>query len=131
MLSWCSTTSKTDIESQENCSKKANEFFIQNTNEYDRVYQNYTYQNHYNKRLNKCFVLIIWGKQKDIEYHETLYDAYENKELGNLSTAMQIAGLCGLEINEKYKTCKHFGKDGYASEAIDEFNNLIKIYMND
>jgi hypothetical protein len=96
---------------QEDCSKRANEIFMKNTGEYAKTYQGYTYTNHYNKKMSKCFVLI-YGGDWTTEYHATMYNAYDNKELGGIHTAGKFAGLCGLEINGSYKACEDVNKEG-------------------
>lgn len=116
------------VGSKENCSKQANEVFVKNTDEYERTYQNYNYTNHWNEKMGECFVLITGGDLAT-EYHATLYNAYDNKDLGGIHTAGKIAGLCGLEVGGSYKTCEHFGKEGYVMQAREEFDNLAKVYM--
>lgn len=127
-LTFISKNNNGIIISQKSCSEKASEVFTNNTDEYERTYQNYTYTNHFSEKTGKCFVLITGGDLAT-EYHAVLYNAFDNKELGGVHTAMKMPGLCGLEINGSYKTCEHFGKEGYVTEAVNEFNDLAKVYM--
>jgi len=87
-------TAKEDYELQERCGKRADELFkreygnsgITNTKDGQALAG---YRNHYNKKLNKCFLLLTY---RDIPYKDkkkasstlmTLYDINENKEYGS------------------------------------------------
>ena len=71
--------SKTEeYELQEKCGKKASEFFVQNFNTAAN-----SYINHYNAKLNKCFVLVTGRGEKGI-YRQYLYDVNENKIHGDV-----------------------------------------------
>lgn len=135
MLSGCSNSSSTNIVAQEKCSKSAKDFFssyMDKQGDYDKEYRknSYNFTNHYDQKLNKCFVLITDDNQP-YEFHKILYDIYENKEWGGVHTAGQIAGLCGVKIGDSYKTCEHVMKDNSALTSIEEFNNLVKQYMEE
>ena len=69
------TASKTeDYELQEKCERRAKERFKE---EFDLV--RYAYQNHYNKRLNKCF---MWVWSLDGARVQYLYDVNEKQDYG-------------------------------------------------
>lgn len=81
-----STTSKEDLEMQEKCAKAAKEFFNSMGTD-DGVASGY--ECHYNKRVNKCFILIkseFMANFKDTPnmHTETLYDVLANKQYGIL-----------------------------------------------
>ena len=68
-----------EIVNQQNCSKKAEEFYLKNKDSNIAWLNGSYYTNHFNKDMNKCFV-IIKGGNLNTEYHSALYDIYENKE---------------------------------------------------
>ena len=84
-------TQKDDYELQEKCEKRCEEYFKEDYgNGFDEDgISNYTY--HYNKKLNKCFILItstefirnMENKIQNIRI-KTLFDLNENKEYGSL-----------------------------------------------
>lgn len=73
----------TNLDLQDKCAKKAKEFFTeQYTDEKD-----YSYENHFNKKLNKCFVVIYSTKVswEIIWTHKSIFDAYEWKTYADYS----------------------------------------------
>lgn len=111
------------IELQEKCSKGANDFFnsyVDKQDAYDKEYRknSFSFTNHYNLKLNKCFVLIT-DDNEPYQFHKTLFDVYENKEWGGIHIADKTIGICGVQVEDIYKTCKSKG----------EFNDLTKQYM--
>jgi hypothetical protein len=83
------------------------------------------YASHYNKKLDKCFVLISWtitiGGQTQIV--QDLWNAIEQKEIGYYYSAM-----VGLSWKNDEKGCK-VGDTICHSKA--EFETLIKPYMEE
>jgi hypothetical protein len=91
------------------------------------------YENHYNKELNKCFIVV---ENTDAKYaptiwtNKSLFDAYEGKSYGEYSWH--------TVKDKKYWevapfTCKVVmpsGDDKYCA-SNDEFEELIKGYMKD
>lgn len=123
---------QTGMLNQQNCSQQADAVFkayMIKMGDYEREYNSnhYSYENHYNSQINGCFVLITNNTEND--YSSVLYNAYENKELGGVYTAMNIAGLCGLHIGNSYKECQSVRKEGMATIAEGEFYDLGKFYM--
>ena len=90
--------------------------YMKKQGEYAQDYQSskYQYSNHYNQKLNKCFINIIYNNEP-YEYHSTIYDIYENKDWGGIYTAGETVGICGLQK----QTCKNKF----------EFNNLTQPLM--
>jgi hypothetical protein len=114
LLGGCSYQgTKTNLELQDNCSIKAKDFYTGyiEDNGYDQ--NNTNYVNHYNKKLNKCFIIVT--NEGDLGFHKVLYDVYENKEWGGIHAEGTVIGLCGVQD----KTCK----------SREEFNNLVMQYM--
>jgi hypothetical protein len=69
------TASKTeDYELQEKCARRAKERFKE---EFD--FMHYAYQNHYNKKMNKCF---MWVWSLDGARVQYLYDVNEKQDYG-------------------------------------------------
>jgi hypothetical protein len=118
-------------ELQERCSKRAEERFKKEypstivSNKDGTLMVNYT--NHYNRRLNKCFVVltaisipenketkVMFGVSRD----KTLWDINENKQYGAFSEFSK-SGLVQCEVMEKH--CN--------SES--EWDALVKPYMED
>ena len=107
------TTSKEDYELQEQCGKRSEEFFRKKF----KYSKPFLHQNHYNKKLNKCFILARY-----LDEQKYLYDVNENKRYGvfykNPSTPKEIDFvLC--EVLEK--ECK----------SVSEFDSLVKPYMKE
>jgi hypothetical protein len=101
-------------ELQEQCVKRSKEYFkkeygngIINGGVGERLISNYT--NHYNKKLNKCYILItstefIKNKENKIENIrvKTLFELNENKEYGSLIKFENNNELINCRILEKY-----------------------------
>lgn len=91
------------------------------------------YENHYNAKLNKCFVSV---QNTDAKYaptiwtHKTLFDAYEGRTYGDYHWH--------TVKDKKYwevppfmcKVVRPSGDDQYC-KSDDEFEKLIKTYMED
>ncbi len=98
----------------ERCGKSAKDFYEQKG--FDQILAGkssyHEYQNHYNVRLNKCFILItgfnIVSDKDKPDTHKTLwryiYDVHENVELGemltfddNIDTCIMLGAKCNSE----------------------------------
>jgi hypothetical protein len=91
------------------------------------------YENHYNSKLNKCFIMV---QNTDATYsptiwtHKSLLDAYEGKAYGEYSWH--------TVKNKKYWEVPPFmckvvlptGEDHFC-KSDEEFEELIKVYMQD
>jgi hypothetical protein len=123
---------KDDYELQERCSKRAAERFKEDSGYFaqsdkDTKYRT-TYINHYNRKLNKCFVLfatfgVPMGK-KDIQEFGTssdksLWDINENKQYGDFFKFRASPDPIICEVSDKL--CH--------SEA--EWDSLVKTYMEE
>lgn len=117
-VSGCSNSSTTTIGLQEKCSEKAKEFF----DNYDAgVSTKDKYSNHYNEKLDKCFVLMATYNEGKAGYVEGnyLYNVYENISVG------YKAGFKG----EKPYSC-NVGESN-CDWNNEEWGKLIKPYMEE
>jgi hypothetical protein len=106
-LSGCSNSN--NLANQEKCSKKSLEFFTATGG-------GGNFSNHYNDKLNKCFIDIIdVGSQA---YSETLYDVYENKKYGGF--------YMSYEKNSEPTICWFLDK---TCQSQNEFDEFVKQYM--
>ena len=117
---------KEEYELQEKCGKRAAEIF---KNEYgngvDVAFGNTTlskFTNHYNAKLNKCFILIttsitLNGKKTTKLYSEILYDINDNKDYGSIFKY-------GSEAKPDY--CQVLDN---VCESEKEWNIIIKPFM--
>lgn len=116
---------KVDYQLQESCGKISRELFTEKYGngllQMDNQNIIVSYKNHYNKKLNKCFILVkseTIVKREIIKTLITLGDLNENKEYGRLQFTKenQLVGCALLE-------------QGCKSES--EWNLLIKPYMEE
>ena len=133
VLTWPATslaaTSKEVYELQERCGKRSEEFFeryygngILNTEDGTSITK---YRNHYNTKLNKCFVLLSFqdiphkDKSKRPSTSMTLLDINENREYAHFfqTVGEQHPWLC--EVVDKL--CSSQG----------EWNSLVYPYMEE
>jgi hypothetical protein len=105
-----------DLDLQAKCSAKAKDFF-DNYKQQNLGYNDiYGYENHYNSKLGKCYILIRGDGPNGSS--NQLWDAYENKDVAECegysgNATMNFCGYSGL--SEKYD--------------LDKFNSFIKQYM--
>lgn len=122
---------KGDYELQKKCGKQCEEYFnkeygngIINKGDGEQLISNYT--NHYNKKLNKCYILItstefIRNMENKIESIriKTLFDLNENREYGS---------FIQFENNNKPINCRILEK--YCNSEK-EWDLLVKPHMED
>ena len=129
LLYWqASVKSKSEMESfalQEKCAKNAEEFFNYFVTDLTKR-QTDEFSNHYNLKLNKCFVLIThyMGNAHGM-YTQDLYDAVEKKVYGSYAWQSQD-GKKFWEVPPI--TCEMLGKTCFSE---DEFNAFVKDYMQE
>lgn len=112
---------KEEYELQERCAKSAAEAF-RKWYESETPLRHYT--NHYNKKLNKCFILVIEttlpkDKKDSPSISKLLIDVNEQKEYGSFFMFTR---------NKEIMDCKVLGKP-YSSES--EWDALVKPYMEE
>ncbi len=124
-----------DLDLQAKCSRDARAWFNENwSRDKDTILLDFT--NHYNKKLNKCFVLV--------EYH------YNSNFAGNGGSSWTN----DMEISDVYENAKYgrFGENHYTywkptastssqviscelldqkCKTVQEFEQLVRPYMND
>ena len=123
-----SESDKKIYESQEQCEKHAAILFKK---EYGKGYEKYkdgsymsNYTNHYNSKLNKCFILINItyvpnNKEEDALIMKELRDINKNKPYGSLGRfrKQSIPISCSVEN----RICKSEG----------EWDSLVKLFMEE
>ncbi len=102
-----------DFDLQSKCSQQAKVFL--DYFEGGKSAENISYENHFNQKLNKCFVLISQFQNTAPNKIEFLFDAAEKKEYAESDSS----GYCSLLI----------GGAKCNSEA--EFNGFVSSYMSD
>jgi len=111
---------KEEYEFQDKCGQRTSEFFKKeygngiSTDKYGQMMSGY--QNHYNKKLNKCFI-IITSTSKSIKM-KNLFDFNENKELGQFVVDRNINSIDCRVFENKCKSEK-------------EWDLLVKPYMEE
>ena len=110
---------KVDYELQERCGNQTREFFKKEYGDgvttVGKGQMLSGYQNHYNKKLNKCFI-IITSTSPSMKL-KNLFDFNENKELGTFVDNKNLSMDC--RVFEK--SCK----------SEQEWDSLVKPYMEE
>jgi hypothetical protein len=120
-----------DYDLQAKCAHDSKIWFNENWGHPEKDTLLLNYSNHYNKRLNKCFIIV--------EYHhslfglswannESVWDIYENSEYGSVIVTHMIYQNPEFREEESVGSCKVYGKD---CKTLDEFDNLARPYLND
>jgi hypothetical protein len=105
------TGSKENYELQERCGIRAADFFKENRRENIGKYKIFLYRNHYNKRLNKCFIHEVFSTTVDDPcIMEVIYDVNEHF----------IYGSCGKDSTEKEKDCEARAWKTLIKETMEE-----------
>lgn len=82
-----------------------------------------SYTNHYNVKLNKCFVLMTTtshpNKKEDVLYMKELWDINENKQYGSMARFQKESTPIGCSVENRI--CKSEG----------EWDSLIKPYIEE
>jgi hypothetical protein len=118
-----------DYDLQAKCSKDAKASFNENwSREKDTILLDYT--NHYNKSMNKCFILIEYhfevGNRGSWTSDMTLWDVHENAKYGEFSEGNTVY----TKPDRTEKTVVTCEIDGKKCNAAEEFNDLVHPYMN-
>lgn len=108
---------------QQKCGKRSEEWF---KNKYGGSGDIHLmgYENHYNKKMNKCFILVSkklddYSLSIDLTQEEHLFDVDENKEYGSVVFIKGKQSTCYF-IDGKEKDCEKY-----------HWINTIHPYMND
>ena len=114
-----------DLDSQAKCGRDAKIYFHENWPS-DEKTMNLDFTNHYNRSLNKCFVLVsdlFWiKKNSQSAFISVLQDVYENDAVGQFSQTEvnspdKLEGLTLCKVADAKCT------------AVKEFNDLVHPYM--
>ena len=113
-------STKEQYQLQEQCGKRSDEWFKKKYGNEDEP--SLSYQCHYNKKLNKCFILITEDSKNKLDnkpyYRKALFDINENREYGFFF--MDDKGTnCFLMVSKK--ECK---------DRL-EYDSLVKPYMEE
>lgn len=119
-----------DFELQIKCSREAKEWFKEMfQSDKDTTFQ--TYQDHFNKKLTKCFIATEWHysmtEKGEWMNHMELWDVYENRKYGEFSEHHQ------LDLNSTPASQSSVYSCMVANQrcaAIDDFQNLVRPYMS-
>ena len=109
---------KEDYDLQERCGKRAEEYFKRDYGSGDNGDEHYNYINHYNTKLNKCFMLVTIGSLEKKLIQEKLIDINENKEYGDII----------YKLDNKQMHCMFLDK---VCRSKDEWDVLVKPYMEE
>jgi hypothetical protein len=124
-----------DYDLQAKCSRDARVWFNENwSRDKDTVLLDFT--NHYNKKLNKCFIVV--------EYHYNsnfagtgggswtndmeLSDVYENSKYGRFGENHYTYWKPTVTSSSEVISCELLDQK---CKTIEEFNGLLRPYMND
>ena len=122
------SSSKEDYGLQVRCGKQTSEFFKKEYGDGISTHKDGQmisgYQNHYNKKLNKCFIIItstVYPKDKktDVLLMKGIYDFNENKEYGSFSK---------YQNNNSPIVCILSGKKCNSEK---EWDSLVNPYMEE
>jgi hypothetical protein len=118
-------STKSDFDLQEKCSKASKDYFEKNKR---LNYSFEDYSNHYNKRQNKCFILVQGGELSEAMTMRDKYltDVFENKDIADWSHIIP-KGKKGSEVEA---TCKFLDGD-MRSCSESEFDSFVKPYMEE
>jgi hypothetical protein len=122
---------KASLELQEKCARQARQDFTQLGWDKDS-WANFS--NHYNERLNKCFVLIESTDAKTVPgtifQSKHLEDAFEGKVFGDYSWHTQ-EGKKYWEVPPSECTVTLPSREQKVCNSSEEFDELIRTYMYD
>jgi hypothetical protein len=108
-----SASAQSTLPLQARCDTQAHKAFQEDTDIFDPERKDYkaSYKNHYNVKLDRCFILESWRRE------QILFDA-DKRAYAELNTT----GLCKLTPpNEQEKNCK----------SKKDFDAFVAKYMND
>lgn len=122
-------TKKVSIDNQQYCSVMAEQYF---TKKYTNLNSenSRTYTNHFNSKLNKCFILISkFDIDSGIEIID-LYDTLENKHYGAFIGQRFCDNECGGDSGVIWSDGNDSVSPTDGAESYKEFLEKIKPFMN-
>lgn len=116
------------------CSKDAKAWFSEHWHP-DKGTKLLDFTNHYNKKENKCFIVVEYHYNSDLNPYGTswtndlsLWDIYENSQFGDFDENHYTDNVPKFNIRKEVVTCKVSGQE---CKSVDEFDNLVRPFMND
>ncbi len=142
------TKNVSDIDFQTKCATQAKSFFeylVPEPKGLNLGDANTEYTNHYNSKLNKCFILITHPQESyygDV-YTKYLYDAVEKVKYGSFEWEMLTPGTeeykssveggkllsCVISPDGNLDNNKNCSKGDLFNTSQWEFDKLVKVYM--
>ena len=121
-----------NLELQSKCSHDAKTWFNENWNRRDKDTTLLDFTNHYNKEMNKCFIVVEYhysiGDGRGSWMNDmTMWDVYENARYAQFSES-HIMAKDFLKVSDDVISCDP--PSGNKCKSIQEFNNAISSYMN-
>jgi hypothetical protein len=121
-----------DFELQQKCSNAAKNWFRENfPADKDTILLDQN--NHYNKKMNKCFVFVEYhytmGRDPSWYNDMTMWDVFENSKYASFAELHTIYPFNSkLSPEDKIITCE---VTGTKCKTLAEFNNMTHSYLND
>lgn len=103
---------KVDYQLQKQCGEDSERFFKKQYKEFGNSFNGF-YQNHYNKKLNKCFIIV---NHNDSPPFKTLFDVNESKIYGMISSGGDSCFVLDKKCQNK---------------SEQEWDSLVKPYMEE
>jgi hypothetical protein len=124
-----------DIDMQGKCAQDSKVWFNEHRNAKDKDASFFGYTDHYNKSLNKCFILVElrWGdKPWASPFHGTisksLWDVHENVQHADIASAH-----LHYRVNNEAHEEESVGSCGVGEKSCQsekEFDDFVRPYMN-
>jgi len=118
-----------DYDLQAKCARDSKAWFNENWRA-DKDTVLLTYTNHYNKSENKCFILVEYHysyMQNTWVNDMTLWDLYENSKYGTYSETHISYPKPEYHTDNNVVLCEMLDRK---CKTLDEFNNLVRPYLN-
>jgi hypothetical protein len=124
-----------DFDLQGKCSKDARTWFNETwSRDKDTILLDFS--NHYNKKENKCFILVEYHYKNHFEApggsawtnHMTLWDVYENTKYSDFAENHYTVFKPKVSSSDEMILCETLSAK---CKTVDEFNNFTRPYMND
>ena len=120
-----------DYDLQAKCSRDARGWFNENWSR-DKDTSLLNFSNHYNKSLNKCFILVEYHYMVDANgswvNDISLWDVYENSRYGTFVERHSISFKPTVSTDDSVMTCELATQK---CKTAEEFNGLVRPYLND
>jgi len=130
------TRAASDYDLQAKCSKDAGAWFKENWGLPDKDTVLLDYKNHYNRKQNKCFILVEWHYNSHFAGEGgsswtndmSITNVYENEKYGNYSANTYTYYKPTVTTNSEVIRCEFLGQK---CTTLEGFNNAVRPYLND